>query len=135
MLARATERFVGIPFVDRGRTRGGCDCYGLLRLVYEEAFGILLPSLSDDYLTAQDREAVRHLISGKADPWHEVEEPDFLDGVVMSLKGVECHVGMFAGKGLVLHTGMGVRVSRVDDIRRLTRLRVTRYMRHHAARA
>ena len=40
------SNFVGIPHADLGRDRAGCDCYGLLRLVYAEDLGIALPSFT-----------------------------------------------------------------------------------------
>lgn len=27
------NEYVGLPFADKGRTREGCDCWGLVRLV------------------------------------------------------------------------------------------------------
>jgi hypothetical protein len=46
------DRYIGIPWIDRGRGIAGCDCYGLLRLVLSELRGVELPSLSDLYTSA-----------------------------------------------------------------------------------
>ena len=35
--------FIGIPFVSKGRTFRGCDCYGLVKLYYKEVLNIELP--------------------------------------------------------------------------------------------
>lgn len=35
--------FIGIPFVSKGRTFRGCDCYGLVSLYYKEVLNIELP--------------------------------------------------------------------------------------------
>lgn len=37
------SRFIGIPFVSKGRTFRGCDCYGLVKLYYKEVLNIELP--------------------------------------------------------------------------------------------
>lgn len=43
MLPDWVNDYVGIPFVDGGRTREGCDCYGLVCLVFAEQFKVTLP--------------------------------------------------------------------------------------------
>jgi cell wall-associated NlpC family hydrolase len=37
------SRFIGIPFVSKGRTFSGCDCYGLVKLYYKEVLNIEIP--------------------------------------------------------------------------------------------
>ncbi len=54
--------YIGIPFAERGRTRAGCDCWGLVRLVLAERFGIELPSYADGYETVKDHGRLVELI-------------------------------------------------------------------------
>ncbi len=35
--------YVGIPYVTGGRAREGCDCWGLVRLVYADVLRVALP--------------------------------------------------------------------------------------------
>lgn len=96
--------FVGLPWADKGRTLDGCDCWGLVRLVYA-GHGVDLPSYSDLYATPADREAVSGLIAGHQLGWTEIpsrqERP--LDLVLMTEAGIARHIGIVARPGLVLH--------------------------------
>ena len=37
------SNFIGIPFVSKGRSFNGCDCYGLVKLYYKEILNIDIP--------------------------------------------------------------------------------------------
>jgi hypothetical protein len=53
--------YVGLPWKERGRDRGGIDCFGLVRLVLIEQRGVRLPSFAGDYDPA-DGPAIAGLI-------------------------------------------------------------------------
>lgn len=124
--------YVGLPFVERGRNRSGCDCWGLFVLVQREVFGLDLPAFSDAYATVLDRAALADLIAGHMGPWREIdpgkERPG--DAVLMRLAGSESHIGIVAGQGRVLHTERGA--GSVIESYRETRLRrrVAGFYRH-----
>lgn len=100
------SRYVGIPFVDGGRTIDGCDCWGLFRMVYAERLGIHLPSYGDT--SANDLAAVTEAMAAgvaASERWHEVAVPRELDGVLMRSYGARepGHVGIVIGAAQLLH--------------------------------
>lgn len=103
--------YIGIPFVDGGRDRRGCDCWGLVRLVLAEQAGIEVPSygeISARELLAISR-TVRCAVAGE--PWRIVETPRDLDVAVMRQRAdvdlTPYHLGI-VWKGRLLHTATGV---------------------------
>lgn len=113
------DRYVGLPYLDRGRDLAGVDCYGLLRLVYAEILGIELPSYADDYRTAADDLAIASLIADELDPWDEVAKGGEREGdAVLMRSGRHLrHVGIVAdGRARLLHIERGdlSRIERYD---------------------
>ena len=108
-----TDNFVGLPYVDGGRDRRGCDCWGLVRLVFAERAGIELPGYGDT--SAADLSAVAREVADGAekDPWRPVFRHDVraFDVVVMagrfrsggSHRRAAVHVGVMADTMRVLH--------------------------------
>lgn len=101
-----TGDYVGIPFADGGRDRNGCDCWGLVALVYREQLQIELPAYGD--ISAHDLVQVASKISAGADDaevWLPVTEPRMYDVVVMRAWGerIAGHVGIYVD-GSVLHS-------------------------------
>lgn len=96
------NRFVGLPWQDRGRTPDGLDCWGLLRLVYADVLGIDLPDHSNGYIDTSDA-AISGLIDVGLSDWDSVapgtERP--LDAVL--IRQAPWHVGVIVRRGLMLH--------------------------------
>ena len=109
------DRFVGIPYQDRGRSLVGLDCYGLVRLVYRELRGIDLPSHAERYRTAADEVAIAALIAGELDPWDEIAPGDEIafDAVLIREGRFARHVGLVVTPGLMLHVEAG-ETSRIE---------------------
>ncbi len=120
--------YVGLRFAPRGRERGGIDCYGLLRLVWAEVAGVILPrhdGCCDEAGTiARESMAFTEVAADEARP---------LDAVIMNTDVMECgkwvqrplHMGVVAAPGWVLHIEHH-RLSRID---RAAGLRVVKYLR------
>lgn len=102
------DRFVGLPWRDRGRDFSGVDCWGLVRLVYACLLGIDLPSHSGDYVTAADAQALQQLIAGSMGEWTTViDGVRRFDGVLMTRAGVIRHIGVVTDPGFMLHVDEG----------------------------
>jgi len=100
-------KYIGIPFVSNGRTLEGCDCYGLVRLVLHNEYGIELPELSDDYSSALNLAQTERLFAEKrpvlaAEKLSAAREKAV---AVITERGVAAHIGIAAGGGYILHTG------------------------------
>ena len=94
--------YVGIPFVDGGRDRAGCDCWGLVTAIYREVLGIDLPSYGE--ISAHDVARVTRCIRDDSSvaPWLPVAgmaRP--FDVLVM--RGRPLHVGVMVDHRHVLH--------------------------------
>lgn len=102
------DAYVGLPFAERGRSRAGLDCWGLVCLVYREHLGIELPHHAEDYVSTADREALRRLVEDGRSAWREIApaKARCFDLVEISNVGVP-HIGMVAGPGLMLHIEAG----------------------------
>ena len=107
MMYKWVNKYIGIPFVSNGRTMEGCDCYGLIRLVLHNEYGICLPELSDNYTDAQNIKETARLFAEH----RPVIAAEKLPGpkeralVVITEHGRPCHAGIAAGGGYILHTG------------------------------
>ncbi|MFA7279822.1 MAG: NlpC/P60 family protein [Sterolibacterium sp.] len=104
--------YVGMPFVDGGRDRKGCDCWGLVRLIYQNELKIELPSYGE--ISATDLVSIRDaMVDGR----HNVETwvpvvgtPKEFDVVVMAWAGRNFagHVGIAIDGLRLIHTEKGV---------------------------
>lgn len=98
-------RYIGIPFKIHGRDRSGLDCWGLVRLITAEQFGIASPSFKTEYKNAGDHESIRKLIERETEKRTDVEigTEKLGDLVVFSWRGVPFHIGLVLGDGCMLH--------------------------------
>jgi probable lipoprotein NlpC len=99
-----SNRFVGIPYVEFGRSRAGCDCWGLACVIYREDLGIMLP----DYLgygSVDEHAEIAALINGaEASPiWQPVTDPAPYDIVVFRRGRLAAHLAVIIRPGLMIH--------------------------------
>lgn len=98
-----SRRYLGIPYVVHGASVDGVDCWGLVRLVYKEEKGILLPDLSSRYEDHGDKEAISNLFLEHRPNWKKVDVPKPLDCVMFNIYGRPVHIGVVVEEGLFLH--------------------------------
>jgi cell wall-associated NlpC family hydrolase len=108
MVYKWVGKYIGIPFVSNGRTIEGCDCYGLVRLVLRNEYGIDLPLLSDDYSDAANLRETAKLFKDNLPvlAGEKISEPLEKAVVVITEHGAAAHIGIAAGGGYILHTGV-----------------------------
>jgi cell wall-associated NlpC family hydrolase len=100
------SKFVGIPFVNRGRNLTGCDCYGLARLVWKEMTGSELP----DYLiSCMDSLKIDEQVKNADEHWIRYEDNPPVPSIVAfrfdsNHPDWVTHFGVYVGDGMFIHT-------------------------------
>ena len=100
-----TESYIGLPYLDIGRERDGCDCWGLACIIYREELAISLP----DYLgydSTDERAEIAALVDGAiASPlWLPVSGQAMAFDVALFRRGrMTSHVGIVVSHGLMIH--------------------------------
>jgi len=107
--------YVGIPYKYSGRGRDGLDCWGLVRLVHKDQFGIDLPSFTE--VDTKDKQS--EVISIAKEYWTPVAVEQAGDVVVFNILGESTHVGIITKPGYFLHAyeNQDVRVERLDSVK------------------
>ncbi len=103
--------YIGLPYEDKGRIREGIDCWGLVRLIYQEQLKIELPSYSENYVSSVDRQSVNKLVEEASIPWLEISKGKERQFDVLLIKhvGFSRHVGIVISpsRGLMIHIVSG----------------------------
>jgi len=96
------EKYIGIPYLEKGRDTAGLDCWGLVRLIYKEVYNIDLPSFQDSYVL-EDDERIAELFAQYKEGWQPVESPTCGDLVLFRILGVTQHVGVMINNTQFVH--------------------------------
>ncbi len=102
--------YIGLPFLDHGRDRSGLDCWGLVRLVMAEQFGIALPSYIHEYQRTTQVDKISKLIEREAPKWKVIPAGTETCGdvIVLRVRGKPMHVGIVLGDRQMLHIEFGI---------------------------
>lgn len=125
---------ISVPFVEKGRTLAGCDCWGMVRLALARGFHVETPDYSEDYPTTTDRAEIAALMNRESIGWAEVPLAQAAAGdvVLFRIQGQVCHAGLVIAPPMFLHCqqGVGTVLERWD--RALWIRRVASILRHPA---
>jgi len=95
--------YVGIPWTREGRSRQGCDCFGLVDLVLAEQYGRSLPSLVG---YPESRMGLSWAVdAGRDCGWREIDPALGRAGDVLlfRMRATEWHVGLAVDGQCMLH--------------------------------
>lgn len=87
--------FVGIPY-------SKLDCFALAKHFYKERLGIELKHYFDEL--PKNRNEMCALIYTNKKDFNQVKAPQYGDIILLVIRGVESHIGVYLGRGLFLHT-------------------------------
>jgi hypothetical protein len=96
------DKYIGIPFVDKGRDLKGSDCYGLAKVFYKEELGIDIP----DVLASPDQVKMAYMeyLQNINEYWIEHYEPELYS--IVALKTSPEHPKLVTHFGVVVeHNG------------------------------
>lgn len=103
------SQYIDVEFAEVGRDEV-CDCWGLVRRIFDEQLHIELPSY-DEYESTRELKKLSKLMNGGRlnGDWIEMEHglERLGDVVLFQMQGQLCHVGFCLGCGHMLHIQKG----------------------------
>lgn len=103
------SKYIGIPFVDKGREESGLDCWGLVRLVYKNELDIDLPDYLDYYESTNDRFATAKIVEYESNEnWIIPDDVKEFDVIILNMRGVPMHVGIVTKDKHMIHCARGI---------------------------
>lgn len=96
--------YVGLPYADKGRDRTGADCWGGVRMVLAEVFGVDVPSYAEAYTVASDHSSVATAVdAGLAHGWQRADRPRSGDLLILKIAGRPWHCALMVNAAMFLH--------------------------------
>lgn len=95
------SQWVGIPYLELGRTGDGADCLGLYKMVFKDRHGVDIP---DPFVSVKSAMRSGHHPPELAAVYEKVEDAQEGDAILLRHKGFPIHVGYCIDRRLMLHT-------------------------------
>ena len=98
------NNYIGIPWVNGGRSIDGFDCWGLLWHIYQEYFDLKIECHPTHDASQISKNKALFMSEKRA--WQRVEHPKNGDAVAMATGRAVHHVGIWLNVdgGMILHT-------------------------------
>ena len=107
--------YIGIPYGSKGEDRSCVDCWGLMRLIYQEQKGVTLPDFSGLYDDSNNAEQAAATIVSGIPSFTKSETPEVFDIIILRIMGWDCHCGLYLGEGRMIHSLEGHSAA-IEDI-------------------
>jgi len=102
-----SDQYVGIPHKPGGGTMSGCDCGGLVRLVYSDLLRLYLPAYNEPVCSPDEIKECHEIVTmhKQTGNWQHVNSPyRVFDVLVFTRGGFDGHVALALGNSrLMLH--------------------------------
>ena len=98
-------KYIGIEYINKGRSMMGCDCFGLVQNFYKLEFNIDLPE--HFYYKSNDKDSAEEALSSGRCDWKKVEIPEQGDVILLNIGGRTVHMGIVIDKRRMLHSLLG----------------------------
>lgn len=96
--------YIGLPYKDKGRGPDGWDCWGGVRMVLGDVFGLDLPSYEEAYVSGADRVAVPEAVErGLAEGWERTDRREPGSLLILRIAGRPWHCGLIVAPNFFLH--------------------------------
>ena len=112
-------KYLGAPYLHKGRTIAGLDCYGLIIKVYED-LGIRLYDIDEDYTPDWSWSGRNYFIENYHKEWDKIELPEQFDVVLFCMhdNGIADHGGVMLNSDEFIHTcKAGTVVTKISQLR------------------
>lgn len=102
-------KYMEIPFLEKGRSIDGVDCWGLVGLIYQNELGIELPDYLNYYETTNDRDILAQTIRDERNQhWESPDDKKEFDVIILNMRGVPMHVGVITKHNHMIHCAKGI---------------------------
>lgn len=116
MVPKWVDQYIGIEFSEKGMTRDGLNCWGLVRLILREQFHVRgLPDYAEHYAGTRDTDALARLFSDESEKdWVRIGGPGDLRGVgigdvpLYRVGRMPSHVGLIVAPATMIHIEQGI---------------------------